>query len=201
MERGAKTLESIKKITGKWMKATVFTSAILFTVLWLILFPYLLYAAMFNSMFFVSDDSFLGSVIVFFAFFIPLSCPATVLCIWLSYYFERFALLLLSNLIPIITALVVVFVDVILYYLIIFSLNLQFELKLVLTAMLVHACKVCKLSSRPASCNFGFIGRGRITLSLVKNFFWHYYSPGVWYNNIADEYDYSEKTLKYKESI
>ena len=120
MERGAKTLESLKKYPEKWIKPTVLISAILFTILWLILFPCLLYAAMFNSMFFASDDNFLGSMIVFFAFFVPLSCPATVLCIWLSYYFERFALLFLSNLIPIITALVVVVVDVILYYLIIF---------------------------------------------------------------------------------
>ncbi len=103
----------IEETPSRWKKLANLMSAIIFTIIWLGLFPFFLYGAMLS--FFIFDNpsmpSLMGSTIVFFAFFIPLSFPATILCIWLSYFYKKIYLMYCSNLIPIITIIIVVLVD------------------------------------------------------------------------------------------
>lgn len=91
-----------------------FSSAFIFTVIWLgYLFPTHLIEAL--NIYFSYPPVFIGYVIIFLRFLIPLSCLIAVLCIWISYYYEKINLMYCSNLIPIMTYIAVVKVHQLLF--------------------------------------------------------------------------------------
>ena len=90
-------------------KTVILISAIICTIVWLGLFPFFLIMATF-----MTDDPYTTGITGFTSPLIPLSIPITIVSIWLSYFYKKIPFVYWSNLIPIITSILVVIIDYIL---------------------------------------------------------------------------------------
>jgi hypothetical protein len=92
------------------IKALHLVSAGLLTLFWMGVFPIVLsYSNVALMLFEYKQIPFwIINFLVFISMFIPLACPAAVICIWVSWYFNRIKLMWLSNLIPVAVLAIVV---------------------------------------------------------------------------------------------
>ena len=96
----------IEKIPTFWKQKLVLCTAIVCTMIWMISFPVFLYCTM-VIMSLVLDVItkwiWIRNIIIFLAFLLPLSSIATIVSIWLCYFYKKISIMYLSNLIPIMT--------------------------------------------------------------------------------------------------
>lgn len=96
-----------KKISVRWKELRILVGAIICTIIWLGLFPVLLFGAMMGGMVFDPHiPTWIGAIIIFLAFLLPLSSPVTIVCIWICFFYKKPSFMYCSNFIPIVTMII-----------------------------------------------------------------------------------------------
>lgn len=101
-------MDLLDKISNFWKKWDDQIGAIICTVIWSVIFLVFLYGALMTDTIFKDPAPlWLGYLIVFMAYLLPLSALAAIICIWYCYYHKK-SLMYYCNLIPFVTIVILI---------------------------------------------------------------------------------------------
>lgn len=101
-----------KEIAGLHKKSRPLLGAIVWTIIWVVLFPLFYIGAMLSDLIFNTHNlGWIGNSVIILSLMQPLSSIVTIICIWIFYFRKKISHMYTSNIIPFVTFHVVYFMN------------------------------------------------------------------------------------------